>query len=247
MNDNEFSEPVVGDRFSAEDAQNKRLIVVPVEYVAEMTVRGAEKTDAIKLNVVDLETGSAYYGALWFGGRLVGAFKSGLGNKFVGFIDKERTGQGYMAWTFYSLTQNPEAVALARSWLATHPEFMERAHDFARPAQAPAYGNGGAVPPDRAAQPPQPPAWATGAPPATAPPAAPAWANHDPAQAVQAASVSPSATPKPAWMNPPADGPQPTPAQATTVMDRLRAQAQQGPPTSAPPAGAPATHEEPPF
>lgn len=248
MNDNEFSEPVVGDRYPAEDAQRKRLIVVPLEYVAEMKVRGNETTDAIRINVVDLESGTAYYGALWFGGRLVGAFKSGIGNKFVGYIDKERTGQGYMAWTFYSLTQNQEAVALARSWLAAHPEFMERAHDFARPAAAPGYGNGGAVPPDRAGQPPQPPAWATGAPSAPAPPPAPAWTQADPAHAVAPAPANPpAAAPKPAWMNPPADGPQPTPAQASTVMDRLRAQALAGPPTSAPPAGTPPTHEEAPF
>lgn len=206
----EFAEPVSGDRFTAEEASGKRLIVVPVEYIKEMAVQGGRVTDAVKVSVVDLESGNAYYGALWFAGRLVGAFKNGLGSKFVGHIGQERTGQGYMAWTFYSLTQNPEVVAMARSWLAAHPEFMERVNDFQQPGQRPAQQTwSGQIPSDRAGQPAQPPAWATGGAPVQAP--APA--------------------PQPAWISQqaPASEPAPvaSPAQQETVMDRLRRQAQQ--------------------
>jgi hypothetical protein len=210
--------------------------------------------------VVDLETGQAYYGTLWFGGRLISAFKGSNGQKFIGYVGKERTGQGYQAWTFYSLTQNQEAVNLARAWLNAHPEFMERSHDFQRPAPAPP--NNGGLPPGVGPQPAQPPAWATGGAPAQPPvvpawtgqpPArtatmAPAWTSSDPAQATTPVLANPPPpAPKPDWMNPPADGPQPTPAQGATVMDRLRQQAQQGAqPTSAAPATSP-THEEAPF
>lgn len=262
---NEFSEPNAGgDRFSAEDAQNKRLIVAPIEYLPQIPVNRGDVVDAIKVNVVDLETGKAYYGTLWFGGQLIRAFKNTWGQRFIGYITQQRNERGFTPWVFSSLTGNPDVVALARSWISANPEFNQKTDEMlAQVLTGPA-----PVPMDRAQQPPAPPAWATGTP---AQPAAPTWAtgipanpmgsHSQPAQAPtwvgagtpvqQAPAQAPVATPVPDWMNPAAQAPPADPVHQQTVMDRLRAQAAaargQAPgaapeqsPASAPPAeGAP--------
>jgi hypothetical protein len=135
----QFEEPEqrgAGDRFTADDAQNRRVIVVPVEYVPEIRTSRGDTTDAIKLNVVDLQGGfnpqtgqddppQAYHGTLWFGGRLIGAFRNGIGKSFIGYVAKVPVQGGFKAWQFHSLTQDPQTVQLATSWLQANPDFME--------------------------------------------------------------------------------------------------------------------------
>lgn len=123
----QFEEPSEGgDRFTVEDAQNKRLIVVPIEHVSQIqTAYGTN--DAIRVNVVDLDdpNGPAvYFGALWFG-RIVGTFRSSIGKTLLGFIAKGRTQGGFMGWQFHSLTQDQYTVQVANAFLQQHPDFLQ--------------------------------------------------------------------------------------------------------------------------
>lgn len=127
----EFEEPGKdGDRFTAEDAQNRRLIVVPIGYVPSIRTARGDEVDAIKLNIVDLDNpgGSGpnvYWGTLWFGGRLIRNFKPKIGKMFLGYVAKQATGGGFRAWVFTSLVQDPQTVGMAQQFLQAHPEFME--------------------------------------------------------------------------------------------------------------------------
>lgn len=123
----QFEEPSEGgDRFTVEDAQNKRLIVVPIEHVPQIqTAYGPN--DAIRVNVVDLDEPNGptvYFGALWFG-RIVGTFRSSIGKSLLGFIAKGRTQGGFMGWQFHSLTQDQYTVQVANTFLQQHPDFLQ--------------------------------------------------------------------------------------------------------------------------
>lgn len=136
----EFEEPKEGgDRFSAEQAQNRRLIVVPIEHVLGIRTQRGDEVDGIRINVVDLDADGApavYYGALWFGGNLIKAFKSNAGKMFLGYVNKELTSGGFKSWKFHSLTQDQQTVQMAQTYLAAHPEFLETSQGDVRYAQA---------------------------------------------------------------------------------------------------------------
>lgn len=253
----QFEEPGTsqGDRFSAEQAQNRRLIVVPVEYIPMMQVSGGRETDAIKLNVVDLQggfnpatgtedpPGTVYMGCLWFGGRLIGAFRNSLGKLFVGYVGKERTSGGFQAWQFYSLTQDQQTTGMATTWLEANPTFMETCkHDVHTaqtqwmqqpPGQPQQQGpdhrqfnpngnqweqvqRGPAAPPS----PPQP----GPAPMPVQPPLPPPIQATPPNPQYQASAPMPQSAP-PAPQSPAPTQPPPV---NQTVMERLRAQREQG-------------------
>lgn len=152
----EFEEPVIqGDRFTAEEAQNRRLIVVPTEYVPQIRTARGDIVDAIRINVVDLDNqGQTYWGALWFGSKLIQTFKPKPGKLFLGYVSKQATGGGFQAWIFTSLTADAASTAMAQQFLAGNPNFMETcAGDVAmaernaqRPPQAPQQGWGAQQP-----------------------------------------------------------------------------------------------------
>lgn len=196
-----------GDRFSAEDAENRVIIVRPMEYIPDMPLRDT-RGDAVKLNVVDLNDGGRLYrGTLWFSGRLIKAFKHSLGTPFLGYVTKEKLPSGYRGWSFVSLAGNAEYEAAAQAWLAQNPEFLseplpekrEYADPQAHHEQGPAPEWAGATP----ARPPAPPA-----------PPAP--------QAPRSAPPAPPVAPRSAPPAPPAAG-----AGEESVLDRLRRQAEQ--------------------
>ena len=264
-----FEEPEqrgAGDRFTADDAQNRRVIVVPIEYVPEIRTSRGDTTDAIKLNVVDLQGGfnpqsgqddppQAYHGTLWFGGRLIGAFRNGIGKSFIGYVAKVPVQGGFKAWQFHSLTQDAQTVQLATSWLQANPDFMEGcrndvemaaryptqqqqlAQQQAQPQQQ--WGTGqqaqGQWNQPMQQQPPQPPPYQP-----QGPAPLPGQYQQQPVQPPLPPPLSaPTAQQSPAPMQQP---PQPTsPAQqlpppgGQTVMERLRAQ-REGEPGQAPPS-----------
>lgn len=176
-----------GDRFSAEDAENKVLIVRPIEYIPDMPVRDT-RGDAVKLNVVDLQDGGRVYrGCLWFSGRLIKAFKHSLGTPFFGYVTKEKLPSGYRGWSFVSLAGNPDWEPTAQAWLAANRDFLteplpeRREHadprDHHEQGPAPAWAGPVAPPaPPAPASRPGPPAPPVSGPPAprSAPPAPPA-------------------------------------------------------------------------
>lgn len=232
----EFEEPAQqpqGDRYSAEDAQSKRLIIVPIEYVPTIRTQRGDEVDGIRVNVVDLDSqgGQAvYYGALWFGGRLISGFKQKIGKTLLGYITKEQTGGGFKAWVFHSMTQDEYTVNLAKTFIANHPDFLQTCQGdvqmaMSNPQQARAqqsqtaaagYGAGPSpqgqqwsTPAQRPQGPPAPPM----APPP--PPPAPPQGPTGPPPAPAVASGPPAA--------PAASTPPPPPGQMS-VMERLRAQ-----------------------
>lgn len=224
-------EPQQGDRFREADAWNRRLLLRPTEYIADMPKLDS-RGDALKLNVVDLDDPSGpklYSGILWFSGPLVGTFKGSLGTPFIGYITKEKNAKGYMAWKFYDLQTDPDTDARAQAYLRDHPEFLAPL----QPVQAynptghhengPAPDWAGAVPaaPQRPAAPPAPPA------PPRAPmaPPAPGGGGYG----------GPPAPPAPPVSGPPA-------ADAADIMERLRRQA-----GIASPGGNVGNEETPPF
>jgi hypothetical protein len=123
----QFEEPQLGgDRFTAEEARHRRLIIVPIEYVPQIRTQRGEMVDGIRINVVDLDNqGAQYNGALWFGGRLISAFRPKIGKMFLGYLSKEKTQGGFEAWTFNSLTQDEYTKNLATQWLTANPKFLE--------------------------------------------------------------------------------------------------------------------------
>lgn len=242
-----FEEPASsGDRFSAEEAMHRRLIVVPIEHIPAIPTSRGEPTDGIKINVVDLQAEGgpkAYMGAIWFGGRLIRAFKNSTGKMFCGYVGKERTNAGYPAWTFYSLTQDPGTVQAATAYLNQHPEFMQACQNdvaalagFQQPAAAPPDPWAGAqpqapvpAPPAPPVPPPAPAAWVSSTVTSTAPPAPPVAPPVPPVPPAQ--PTAPVTPPVPAAPPVPPTVPSAPPAAAAaqTVMERLRAAREQVP------------------
>lgn len=134
----EFEEPVAqGDRFTAEEAQNRRLIVVPTEYVPQIRTARGDIVDAIRINVVNLDDqANTYWGALWFGNKLIQTFKSKIGKLFLGYISKQQVGGGFSGWVFTSLTADQATTTMAQRFLAANPQFMETCQGDVRMAQA---------------------------------------------------------------------------------------------------------------
>lgn len=177
-----------GERFREADAWNKPLIIRPIEHVQGMKVRD-EVRDALKLNVVDLTDGKVYKEILWFSAPLIGAFKAAIGTPFLGYITKEKNANGYMAWKFYDLANDPAWDAAAQAYLAQDPGFLAplsapppaqpfQPRDTSHHEQGPAPDWAGAIPaaPQAPAAPPAPPRPGVGGPPAvpSAPPQPPA-------------------------------------------------------------------------
>lgn len=124
-----FKEPQQGgDRFTAEDAQDRRLIVVPIEYIPRIRTARGDEVDGIRLNVVDLDNSEGpqtYFGTIWFGGRLIRTFRHSIGDGFCGYVTKVQTQGGFRAWEFVSLTSDEPTMKMAASFMEQNPEFME--------------------------------------------------------------------------------------------------------------------------
>lgn len=222
-----------GERFTLEEGWNQRMLVRPIEYIPDMPMRDT-RGDAIKVNVVLLDTGRNINGTLWFSGPIIKAFKHHIGTPFIGYPTKEKNPKGYMAWRFVSLVGDPATEAAAQAYIDANPGFMapieERprevwggAPDTSHHEQGPAPAWAGQVPPRPPAPPAPPSGYSVSAPPAPpAPPRVPA----PPAPPV-------SAPPAPAAA--PVDG---------DVMARLQRQANQPFPLS---GNAPNDTQTPPF
>lgn len=207
-----------GDRFSLEEGWNQRMLVRPVEYIEDMPMRDT-RGDAIKVNVVTLDNGRLYKGALWFSGPIIKAFKHNIGTPFIGYPTKERNPKGYMAWRFVSLVGDQATEVAAQAYIDANPDFM------APIEQRPREVWGGAPDTSHHEQGPAP-AWAGQVPPR--PPAPPAPPSGYPVSA-PAAPPAPPAPPRPPVSAPPA----PTAPAGEDVLARLQRQAQQPfPPSS---------------
>ena len=110
------------------DLANQLLIIEPIEYKASIeTVHGA--TDAIEVNVTNLETGQIHEGILFFNVALKNALKNKVGQKVLARIGQGTAKPGKSApWILIDATSNPADLAKANSFVAAAP---------AKPAAAP--------------------------------------------------------------------------------------------------------------
>lgn len=230
----QFEEPGSGGtRWTETEAQNRRLIVVPTAHLSGIPTTNYGLKDPIQVNVVDLETGEAKFGVMWFSSVLVGEFKHKIGKLLLGFVSKQPTRNGNQGWAFSSLATHEETANLARSWLSQNPGFLETCEGDVRQAQQEAA--------QRQAQPQQVPqqgGWQQQAPPPWQTPQqqAPQW------QQPQQPSGPPAPPQAPAWMQQQAPAAQP-PTQAPQQQAQpqwLVQQAQQQQAPAQPPGGTPA-------
>lgn len=122
---------VLGDKFAAQDNQNKPLIVVARQFIENAkTKHSPEGKPAVRVDVVDLlDNGRIYIDALWMSGALVDGLKphiaaetplpveikqvvAGSGNPYLTLAplldDKRKLAEGWYA-------KNPTAVADERA------------------------------------------------------------------------------------------------------------------------------------
>ncbi len=121
----QFDEPGSGGDFWPErEACQRRLLVVPIAHLQGIQTEHYGTKDPVKVNVVDLETGEAHYGVLWYS-AIVGKLKHKIGKKLLGYITQQPNKYNTLSWTFESLAQHQDTVALATQWLNQNPEFLE--------------------------------------------------------------------------------------------------------------------------
>ena len=113
-----FSAPVVNEGLKVADLNGHLLIVTPVEYKTGInTVNGV--AEAIKVNVVDLDTNEEHLSLLWFNVALRNALKPLLGQKVLGRIGQGAAKPGKNApWILIDATGDAAAVARANAWIA---------------------------------------------------------------------------------------------------------------------------------
>jgi hypothetical protein len=131
-----------GDMLKPDEVNGHLLIVVPHEYLSNiMTSQGP--SDAIRVNVVDLDAagadgqpGRTYRDVLWFPKVLRGSLRKQLeeqGRVFVLATMGRGTQRGSNSppWVLQDQTGNPQAVERAQAFLARRPGWQAEPGDFA--------------------------------------------------------------------------------------------------------------------
>lgn len=179
-------QPAGGDSLPLKDIAGHYVIVKALEYLpAFPTSFGA--TDAIRVNVADLSTGTLSHDVLWFGRAIVPGLRNSIGQPGYTLAlvaqGEQKPGQD-PPWILSPASDRPEVVAAATAWIAANPGALD-----GTPITAPAL----AAPAAPAAAPVQPmaPAPAAGVAPVAAPVAPPV------APAAPAAPLAPVAPPAP--------------------------------------------------
>ena len=93
------------------------LIIEPIEYkVGIQTVHG--ETDAIEVNLVDLDNGKTYNNVLFFNVALKNALKAKVGQKVLARIGQGQAKAGKSApWILLDATGDAAAVAKANAFI----------------------------------------------------------------------------------------------------------------------------------
>ena len=115
-----FSELATGgDQPKVADLANQLLIIEPTEYKASInTVHG--ETDAIEVNVTNLDTGEIHDGLLFFNVALKNALKNKVGQKVLARIGQGTAKPGKSApWILIDATSNPADLAKANAFVAS--------------------------------------------------------------------------------------------------------------------------------
>jgi hypothetical protein len=115
-----FSELATGgDQPKVADLANKLLIIEPTEYKGSInTVHG--ETDAIEVNVTNLDTGEIHDGILFFNVALKNALKNKVGQKVLARIGQGTAKPGKSApWILIDATGNPADLAKANAFIGS--------------------------------------------------------------------------------------------------------------------------------
>ena len=131
----QFASPASGGGSSigAADLEGHVLVVEPVEYIASMTTSFGDK-DAVRVTVHDISAQETYPDVLFFGGALIGALKSRVGEKVLAVMGKGTAKPGQSApWILTDCSTNEAAVTAATAYL-----IGEVKAELAAPAAAPA-------------------------------------------------------------------------------------------------------------
>jgi len=106
-----------GDTIKPADVEGHLLVVEPIEYIASMATSFGD-TDAVRINVHDINAQATYESVLWFSGGLVGSLKGRVGQKVLGTMGKGTAKPGMSApWILQDASGNDKAVAAATTYL----------------------------------------------------------------------------------------------------------------------------------
>lgn len=106
-----------GDSIKPADVEGHLLVVEPIEYIALMATSFGD-TDAVRINVHDINAQATYESVLWFSGGLVGSLKGRVGQKVLGTMGKGTAKPGMSApWILQDASGNDKAVAAATAYL----------------------------------------------------------------------------------------------------------------------------------
>jgi hypothetical protein len=109
-----------GDSIKPADVEGHLLVVEPIEYIASMATSFGD-TDAVRINVHDINAQATYESVLWFSGGLVGSLKGRVGQKVLGTMGKGTAKPGMSApWILQDASGNDKAVAAATAYLTGH-------------------------------------------------------------------------------------------------------------------------------
>lgn len=144
-----FSNPGTGasDNWPLAELNGHTLIIKPTAHEPSILTQFGEK-DAIRVNVVSLNTGECRHDVLWFGGGVIGALKREIGNLVLAQVTQGQPKPGQAPpWVLAPMADDPATVDAATKWVTANPGAIDGpAPAFAQPT-APATPAAPAVPP----------------------------------------------------------------------------------------------------
>jgi hypothetical protein len=131
----QFADPTQGSVLKLDDILGHAILVKPLSHELAIPTAFGE-SDAVKVNVVDLTTGTFHENVLWFPGYVVGSLKTQIGKLVLAQVAQGTPKPGQSPpWVLNPMSGNPEVVAAAEAWLAANPGVLDT---FAAPAATPA-------------------------------------------------------------------------------------------------------------
>lgn len=125
-----------GDIAKPADLYGHLLVVVPKEFRENIPTKMGN-SDAVAVDIADLDTGQIYRNALWFNVALISATKDKIGGSpILARMSQGVAKAGQSApWVLEAANTDAAAVAKGTAWLGANPDFLGT---FAAPAAAPA-------------------------------------------------------------------------------------------------------------
>ena len=131
-----FSAPSTGggDQLAVKDVAGHVVLIYVKAYETAIPTSLGEK-DAVRLNVVDLDTGDHHLDVLWFPKVIVGSLKRQIGQFVLAQVAQGAPKPGQNApWVLNDASQSAKAVAAAEAWLAANPGVLDDAPQITAPA-----------------------------------------------------------------------------------------------------------------